>query len=288
MRRLSINSLKPGMQLSLPIRDENGNILLNRNVELTSRYIQRLVDLGFQTVYIADPDLLDVEHEEMISDNTRIETTKRLNVTNNYVKKAIRDFKDQSADKIIDNLRSKTVRKAIGSIGIHSHVSRAVDDIIEDVISSAELNGLNSLKTHDNYSFNHSIDVTIFSLMIGRKLQLNVRQLHELATGCLLHDIGKVFIPKHILQKSSKLTDEEYELIKEHASMGYELLKESLPIMPTHVAYQHHERQDGSGYPRGLTGSNSIKRDDSNIQIALYGEISAVADMYDALSSDRP
>ena len=124
--------------------------------------------------------------------------------------------------------------------------------------------------------------------MIGRKLQLNVRQLHELATGCLLHDIGKVFIPQHLLQKSGKLTDEEYELIKEHATMGYELLKESLPIMPTYVAYQHHERQGGSGYPRGLTGSNAIKRDDSGNQIALYGEILAVADMYDALSSDHP
>ncbi len=68
MRRISTNMLKPGMQLSLPIRDENSNILLNRNVELTARYIQRLDDLGFQTVYISDPDLLDVDYQEMISD----------------------------------------------------------------------------------------------------------------------------------------------------------------------------------------------------------------------------
>ncbi len=288
MRRISTNTLKPGMQLSLPIRNENSNILLNRNVELTARYIQRLDDLGFQTVYISDPDLLDVDYQEMISDQVRYESVKRLNQTHASVKKVIRDFKGDSVGKILENLKSNTVNKALKSIGIYANVSRSVENIVDEVVPSATLNGLNSLKTHDNYSFNHSIDVTIISVLIGKKTGLNVRQLMELATGCLLHDIGKVFIPQNLLNKNSKLIGEEYELIKEHTTMGYELLKDSLPIMPTHIAYQHHERQNGSGYPLGLKGCNTINRQDTANQIAIYGEISAVADVYDALSSDRP
>jgi len=188
----------------------------------------------------------------MISDQVRYESVKRLNKTHADVKKVIRDFKEDSGEKIFENLHSSTVKKALGSIGIYNNVSRSVESIVDEVVPNATLNGLNSLKTHDNYSFNHSIDVTIISVMIGKKTSLNVRQLMELATGCLLHDIGKVFIPQSLLNKSGKLTEEEFDLMKEHTTMGYELLKDSLPIMPTHIAYQHHERQDVSGYPRGF------------------------------------
>jgi len=288
MRRISIELLKPGMKLSLPIRDEHDNVLLNRNVELTAHYIRRLKDLGFQTVYIADPDLVDVVLEEMISDSTRGAAVKHLSNSYKKIEKIIHEFKDASAEKIIENLRSKTIKRAFESSGIYGSTVRAIENILEDVIPCAALNGLNSLKTHSNYTYNHSIDVAIISIMIGKKLQLNIRQLEELAVGCLLHDIGKVFIPNEILNKAGKLTKGEFELVKEHPILGYELLRESIPIMPTHIVYQHHERQDGSGYPRGLFGNNTLKRESGTNRIVLYGEITALADVYDALGSDRP
>ncbi|KPK88542.1 hypothetical protein AMJ80_10930 [bacterium SM23_31] len=288
MRRISIEILKPGMKLSLPIRDENHNLLLNRNVALTERYIQRLKNLGFQSIYIADPDLLDITHEDMISNRTRSMATKHLNYTYREIENIIRNFKNESIEKITTNLRSKSVKKAFNNTDIHHITVKVVDNIIDDVVSCAVLTGLNPLKTHDNYTFNHSIEVAIVSIMIGKKLKLNARQLRELATGCLLHDVGKVFIPAHILNKPDKLSFYEFELVKEHPVLGYEMLRDYIPIMPTQIAYQHHERQDGSGYPRGLIGYNSIKRSSLKNQIAFYGEIVAIADVYDALISDRP
>lgn len=288
MRRISIESLKPGMKLSMPIRDENNNILLNRNVELTSRYITRLIDLGFQSVYISDPDLADVTLEDMLSDQTRHAASRHLNVAFKQLDKIVHDFKNESSEKIIKNLRSKETKRAFGASGVYSNTVRVVENFIEEVVSSAALNGFNSLKTHDNYTYNHSIDVTINAIMIGRKVGLNVKQLQELAVGCLLHDVGKVFISPALLNKDSQLTEEEFEIIKEHPTLGYELIRESVPILQSNVAFQHHERQDGSGYPRGIIGGNTTSRSISNNQLSLYGEIAAVADVYDALNSDRP
>lgn len=288
MRRISIETLKPGMMLGLPIRDEHDNLLLNRNVVLTEQYIMRMRNLGFQSVYIADSDLLDVDFEDMISNKTRSMATKHLNYTYSEIKNITRDFKNESIEKITTNLRSKATKKAFSSTGIYNVTVKVVNKIIDDVVSCAALNGLTSLKTHDNYTFNHSIEVTIVSVMLGKKLKLNARQLRDMATGCLLHDVGKVFMPAHILNKPAELTSHEFELVKEHPKLGYEMLRDYIPIMPTQIAYQHHERQDGSGYPRGLVGYNTVKRSSSKNQITFYGEIVAIADVYDALVSDRP
>ena len=288
MRRISIESLKPGMILSLPIRDENDNVLLNRDVEFTARYINRLKELGFQSVYISDPDLADVSIEDMLSDSTRHAASRHLNSTFKQLDKIVHGFKNESVEKIIENLRSKETKRAFGASGVYNNTVRVVENFIEEVVSCAALNGFNSLKTHDNYTYNHSIDVTVNAIMIGKKIGMNVRQLQELAVGCLLHDVGKVFISPGLLNKNGKLTEEEFEIIKEHPTLGYELIRESVPILQSNIAYQHHERQDGSGYPRGITGGNTTRRSTSDNQLSLYGEVTAVADVYDALSSDRP
>ncbi len=96
-----------------------------------------------------------------------------------------------------------------------------------------------------------------------------------------MHDIGKVGTPDHILLKPGRLTDEELVIMRQHAEIGYEILKDSVsPLLRTAalVAWTHHEKFDGSGYPRGLAGEN----------IPLYGRIVAVADVFDALTSARP
>ncbi|MFC1731855.1 HD domain-containing phosphohydrolase [candidate division KSB1 bacterium] len=288
MRRISIESLRAGMKLSVPIRDENDNILLNRNVELTERYIHRLKELGFQSVYISDPDLMDVVVEENLSEVKRSAAVRHMKSSYRVIEDTVREFKTESSSKIIESLQSPRIKKAFSKTNIYTNTVTIVNDIVDDVVSNAALNGLNSLKTHDNYTYQHSIDVTVTATMIGKKVQFNARQLQELAVGCLLHDIGKIFIPKEALNKNGKLDNQEYDLMKEHPAIGYEMLRSFLPILPTHVAYQHHEKQDGSGYPRGMSGRNKIKRPDYDKSISVLGEIAAIADVYDALTSDRP
>jgi HD-GYP domain-containing protein (c-di-GMP phosphodiesterase class II) len=101
----------------------------------------------------------------------------------------------------------------------------------------------------------------------------------DLGEGAILHDIGKLFIPDEILNKNGPLTDEEFELVRRHTNDGFEVLrrKRSISLFSAHVAYQHHERLDGSGYPRRLTGDD----------IHEFAKAVAIVDSYDAMTSDR-
>ena len=129
------------------------------------------------------------------------------------------------------------------------------------------------------WTLGHSERVTALSLAIGREMGLTAKELDMLQRGGLLHDIGKIGIPGSILDKPGKLTREEFAIIQEHPEKGARIL-EPIPafqeIIP--VVTQHHERFDGKGYPWGLSGE----------AISLGARILAIADVYDALTSDRP
>jgi putative nucleotidyltransferase with HDIG domain len=136
-----------------------------------------------------------------------------------------------------------------------------------------------SIDAKDPYTNGHSQRVSEFSVAIGRQLELSPEDIHQLRIGALLHDIGKIGIPDHILSKPGHLTPEEITKMKEHPTIGanimknVRLLREELPALA-----EHHEHIDGTGYPNGLSGG----------QISLFGRIVAVADVFDALTSIRP
>ncbi|MFX3632312.1 MAG: HD-GYP domain-containing protein [Candidatus Pristimantibacillus sp.] len=137
-----------------------------------------------------------------------------------------------------------------------------------------------AVKAKDDYTFEHNIGVGILSTLIGRWLNLDETELSILSLAATLHDIGKVNIPIEILNKPGKLTNEEFEIVKKHTIHGYELLKATTGsnMKIARVALQHHEREDGRGYPLGLKKEN----------IDLYSSIVAVADIFHAMSSKRP
>jgi len=136
-----------------------------------------------------------------------------------------------------------------------------------------------SIDAKDPYTNGHSQRVSDFSTAIGRHMNLPAEQLHHLRIGALLHDIGKIGIPDLILTKPGRLTDEEKKKMNDHPAIGAHIMKNvrmltnELPALA-----EHHEHLDGTGYPNGLTGNN----------ISLFGRIVAVADVFDALTSDRP
>lgn len=130
----------------------------------------------------------------------------------------------------------------------------------------------------DSYTKNHSDRVALYSKLIGEQLKLPEDQLEILYDGALFHDIGKIGIPDSILQKPGKLTDEEYDDIKNHPSIGAKIIAPAKifePIIP--IVKHHHERFDGRGYPSGLKGTD----------IPLLARIVTVADSFDAMTSDR-
>jgi len=135
------------------------------------------------------------------------------------------------------------------------------------------------LEVHDEYVYRHSIAVALLSKLIGKARGFDDQQTLELMTAGFLHDIGKSRVPGAILNKPGKLTDEEFAIVKEHTLHGFEILKnsEGLPERHAYVALQHHEREDGSGYPFGLKAD----------QIDVYSKIVAVADVFHAMVSNR-
>lgn len=193
----------------------------------------------------------------------------------------------------------KVLQRARESYGrTHDYIQRVLEDVrlgraidlaearqlVNELVSSIMANEsalvwLTMLKHRDEYTSQHSINVCIMSLVFGRHLGLSEGDLRELGHGALLHDIGKMKVPLDILNKTGRLTDDEMEELKRHASYGYELLKDSehISARALDIVRSHHERVDGSGYPRGLKAG----------EIGQFPMIVSVVDVYDAITSDR-
>ncbi len=253
MRQIKISSCEPGMVLGKAIF--NGNIiLLEAGALLNKTYIERLIDMGVSEVYIED----EISKDLMIPDVVK-EETRREAIT--FVK---------------DSMNNYTSMQLINSAEAIELVNKILDEILN---SDDILVNLMDIKTCDSYTYSHCVNVCILSIITGIKLNLEREQLKELGVGALLHDIGKLMIPTEILMKKAALSTEEYEIIKEHSSHGYNLLKKLsvLSEASARVALEHHERFDGKGYPSGLRSN----------QIHLFSRIVAITDIFDALTSNR-
>jgi len=254
MRKISLKNVQVGVKLGRSIFTEDGRILLRAGVEMKQSYIDHLEKCNISDIYIEDEISKDIEIRDVVDDTTRIEAKV-------IVKNVMEDFKSTSRIKF-------------------ESVSNIVNKITDDLLSNRDiLVNLSDIKTTDDYTFAHSVNVCILSIITGIKLGLNQIRLKHLGVGALLHDIGKVNIPESILKKPSMLTDEEYDLIKKHTVFGHEILKTNPDISASsaYIALGHHERYDGSGYPHGVKGEN----------IHIFARIAAIADVYDALTSDR-
>ncbi|RAU91526.1 HD-GYP domain-containing protein [Paenibacillus sp. YN15] len=137
-----------------------------------------------------------------------------------------------------------------------------------------------AVRAKDEYTHQHNVGVSVLSTMLGNWCKLDEQELNLLSLGASLHDVGKIRISDEILNKPGKLTKSEFEEMKLHTVYGYEMLKESAGLNPrvAFMALQHHEREDGSGYPLKLKGP----------QIDKLARIVAVADVFHAMSSQRP
>ena len=173
-------------------------------------------------------------------------------------------FDDVARDKMIDLVSVKRV------------VNHTVDGILRNPDAHVSLT---QLKDWDRYTAQHSINVCILALAMARHIGLGRNEMEMLGAGALLHDVGKLKTPLEVLNKPGKLTPEEFAIMKAHPVHGRELLEHryGLPHLVADMAYSHHERAAGGGYPRGLSGD----------QISIWSKIVAIVDVYDAITSDR-
>lgn len=294
MRRMHIQNITPGMVLGKAVYGDNYEVLLNRGVVLIESHINGLKKRGFIKVYIDDEETADVIIKDPISDKIRIMATKDIHKTYKLTQSAIVNIEADTAESIIKSINTPKIKNAFQESQPFKQMCKDINSFVDELMNEDVLSGLNSIRSFDNYTFEHSVDTAVLSIIIAKRLFLDKDKLRQIAIGEFLHDIGKIFIDEKIINKPGKLTEEEYEKVKQHTTYGYELLKDidNIGEASKHIPYQHHERQDGKGYPRGLKGSNKIDiggigytEQDKMIMIA---EIAAIADFYDACISDRP
>ncbi len=158
-------------------------------------------------------------------------------------------------------------------------------EIVDEMIDSLTRNGdallsLISIQNKDEYTFNHSINVAIITAAFCRYLEMNAEDIKTFALGALFHDLGKIKIPIEVITKPDDFTQEDMKLMQRHPELGLEILaaQPNTDQRILDVIYEHHERMDGSGYPRGLNED----------QISFGGRLVSITDVYDALTSDRP
>lgn len=180
---------------------------------------------------------------------------------------------EQAIDTILNDVTIGNTLKAEGA-------RQAVKDMVESIIRNpAALLCLTQLRIKDTYTATHSIDVCVLAVSFGRFLGMPQPQLEMLGLGALLHDVGKVRISDKILNKPGRYDEAEYAQMKTHPALGRDILEaEHLPRDAIDIAYAHHERWDGSGYPEGLKGQ----------RISSYAMITGIADVYSALTANRP
>lgn len=174
---------------------------------------------------------------------------------------------------IMDDIR---LGKSIDTESAKEAVEGCVDSVMRNPDALLLFTGI---KNKDDYTSEHSLNVSILSIAFGRTIGMERESLIELGTCGLLHDVGKILTPGEVLNKPGALTEEEFEIMKQHTDHGRDILmgSEGLGMQALDVAHGHHEHMDGTGYPRGLTED----------QLTMYTKMVAVTDAFDAITSDR-
>lgn len=245
MRYISISHVKENDIAAMNISDANGTLLVAHGAVLTKTLISRLKNLGFQGIYIGDSISEDIEIPEKISAELR-----------GLAKECIRSV------NVKDSL---TISRAL------------IEEMMEKQIVSLDMQ---DVRPFDDFTYAHTINVAVISCVIGIAMKLNSKDLFDLVNAAVLHDFGKLKVPEAIINKAERLTGAEYEEVKRHVSYSCEMIENNEEISEeTKAAVRaHHENEDGSGYPNGLTSE----------EIPLIAKILHVADVYDALVSNRP
>lgn len=237
---------------------ENGELILAQNTILTTEYVQGIRKLNYNGIYIEDDLSKDIHIVNIINDRIRAKTVK--------------DIKD-----IFICTENKSPISKKNFLNMQNQIISIVDEILEN---KTMMVNMVDLKVFDDYTYYHSVNVAVLSIVIGTSSGLGKEQLCDLGIGAILHDIGKVFVKKEVLNKSGILSDSEFLEIKKHSLLGFDYMKKDFSL--NHSAktgiLDHHEKYGGGGYPNNLEGSD----------ISLFGRIISIADVYDAMTSDRP
>ena len=270
-RSVDIKQLEEGMILAETIFDIDGKVLFNEGLGLSNKRIERIQSLQIEQCLVEDRVAYNVHK------NTNQETTSIFEKKAAYRKAVILNETRQEASEVVSEILEKVLDgNSMKADRIKKIVGKIIDVVLMDDRVVLNLSNMNAI---DNYLLSHSVNVCVLSLITGIYYGLTQKKLMQLGIGALIHDIGKMLIPQDIYHKPEKLTDEEYEIVKNHTVYGHKIMRDNLNLEndTANIALWHHERVDGLGYPHGL----------NKYDIPIFAKIVGIADVFDAITSDR-
>lgn len=275
-RYMSTRMIQPGMVIDQSIVDGTGRILVARKTPLDDYIINALRKMNIPGIYIREGE------EEEVQGDIQIEVSEQTMQTIGKLEKADRvkvslseSVKERVATGMqfmFNNPKDKGLMDTANTIS--GELMKAITE--NDAIAI----DVSALKVSDEYTFKHSVDVASIAMIMAKQNRMSEKDIYQIGVSGLLHDLGKSEIPNEVLNKPGRLTDEEFAIMKSHPILGYNILKEKPDMVPEILlgVLQHHEKMDGRGYPMGLNAE----------KISPYAKLLAVADIYDALVTERP
>jgi HD-GYP domain-containing protein (c-di-GMP phosphodiesterase class II) len=289
MRVLSIDDIPLGNPLGQALFNDRGDVLAQVGVRLDASLVQSIKARGYVQVVVDDPASEGIQIADPLSPATRREATKQ---TRNSVVIGERVGKLVAVDgKPPERLpRSGEVHKTIAGNVPADAVLESVKAVVDEVLDAPTILGLNTIKGKDSFAFTHGVEVAAVAVKLGREIGLDQADLRRLGRGAMLHDIGQAFTGDTTDGKTGAPTAADIAQLKAHTQLGYDFLGHVPGFEPlaNQIAFQHHEWHSGKGYPRGLVGTSWGAKIDGSKNIMLIAQVTSVADVYDALCSDRP
>ena len=290
MIRYNIDDVTDDMVLGEAIALPTGKMLLNAGYRVTEQYKKKLKDLGLRSLMIEVKGTEDICEKTIVNSKSVHELDASLKESEKKITGILSKFHENTSKnmhKLIFQNR-KDINNYIMNPGIMHQISTIIEEILNE--PNIVLN-MAALENSDDSFFRHAIDVAITSLCIGRKYNFTYDEIKQLGIGALNYHMGLLALPKKLLQKNTDFTEEEKKEYNQHTVYGYLMLSQNSQISPTSaiVALQHHELQNGTGYPLGLKGSNKPPvKDMSRVHVIhRFAEIVAVADMYHRISTEK-
>ena len=268
MRRVKTKELIPGMKLAEDVYGiDHSQMILPKGMELTDRTITRLAFYSVLDVLVEGEEPEPRRHPDQPYVE-RLRKSPEFQEFKAHFEDTAGNFKDIIND-VVRHEKKLNVEEMMGP----------VYGLIESGSNPSSIfDMLHSLRSYDDATYTHSVNVALIANVLGKWLGMNEDELAILTQAGLFHDIGKLMVPEELITKPGKLTDDEYTIVKQHTMRGYEILKSSdVSIHVKNAALMHHERCDGTGYPLRLRAP----------QIDYYAKCISIADVYDALTSAR-
>lgn len=274
-RYVGTRILQEGMIIDQVIMDRTGRILIARKTMLDQFLIDAIKKMGVPGIYIREGEEEPETPEELVITPAVQETINKFKVADRAkveLSESVRTRVGQGIQYIFSETSSPNFTSTAENV-----TSSLLDAILE---SDAVALNIDALKVSDEYTFKHSVDVATIAMIIAKKANMPEEDIRKIGVAGLLHDVGKSMIPNEVLNKAGKLTEEEFQIMKKHPLYGYSILIEKNELPPEVLlgVLHHHEKINGRGYPQRLMGE----------QISPYAKIIAIADVYDALVTERP